>query len=124
MERTLSLLASAVATVGHLLFAVAARRSGGAVPRAFARLAAALAAWSFAHFLHDLMPDVVGREFAWIAALALPPTGLELAARVFGHAPRLARVARIAWIPATLLALALFFFPTRAIPAAAVALFP
>jgi hypothetical protein len=41
---TLSLLASAVAAFGHLVFALAAGRAPGAVPRAFAKVALVLAA--------------------------------------------------------------------------------
>src|SRR5262245_59001297 len=101
MVHALSLIASAVAAFGHLLFALAARagaagRAGG-VPRAFARVALALSAWSAAVFLDDLLDDV-GLQWPWIAAMAIPPLGLALAARVHGAAPRLDRLAVLFWI--------------------------
>jgi len=124
VERTLTLLASAVATLGHLLFALAAGRSGHAVPRAFARVAFALAAWSGALFLHDLFAPQVGSEIAWIASLALLPVGLDLAATMRGDAPRLARAARFAWWIAAAGAAPLAFWGERALPIATALLFP
>ena len=87
MIETLSLVASAVAAAGHLLFALAAGGAGGAIPRAFARVAFALAAWSAASFF-DLL-GTIGGEVPWIVALALPPYGIELASRLVGGSVRL-----------------------------------
>jgi len=120
----LSLFASPVAAFGHLAFALAARRAGGAIPRAFARVAFALGAWSAALFASDLLPGLVGAEVAWIVALAVVPAGLELAARVHGEAPRLALAARLAWIPAVLAAIPLALLGGRVVPLAAALLFP
>jgi len=121
---TLSLFASPVAAFGHLVFALAARRAGGATPRAFARVAFVLAAWSAALFASDLPHSFVGAEVPWIIALAVVPAGLELAARVHGAAPRLARAARLAWLPAALAAIPLAIQGSRFIPVAAALLFP
>jgi signal transduction histidine kinase len=121
---TLSLFASPVASFGHLVFALAARRAGGATPRAFARLAFVLAAWSAALFASDLPSSFVGAEVPWIIALAVVPAGLELAARVHGAAPRLARAARFAWLAAALAAIPLAIREGQFIPFAAALLFP
>src|SRR5687768_16925187 len=102
MINALSLIASAVAALGHLLFALAARAAGGSVPRAFARVALALAAWSAAVCLDDLLR--FGHEMTWIVALALPPVTLQLASKLHGNAPRLDRTAWAAWIVAALAA--------------------
>jgi signal transduction histidine kinase len=120
----LSLLASAVAAFGHLVFALAAGRARGPVPRAFAQLALVLAAWSAALFLNDLLPGIVRGEIPWIVALALPPVALELAARVHGDAPRLARTGRLAWIAAALVSIPLALEGAAAISFAAALLFP
>jgi signal transduction histidine kinase len=121
---TLSLFASAVAAFGHLVFALAAGRARGPVPRAFAQLALVLAAWSAALFLSDLLPAIVHAEIPWIVALALPPVTLELAARVHGEAPRLARAGRLAWVAAALVSVPLALKGAAAITVAAVLLFP
>jgi len=119
----LSLIASALAALGHLLFALAAGRSGGAVPRAFARVAFALACWSAAVFLDDLL-DEVGLEVPWIVALAIPPLGLELAARVHGAAHRLERLAGASWVLSALTAAPLAWRGAGVVPAAAFVLYP
>lgn len=121
---TLSLLASAVAAFGHLVFALAAGRARGPVPRAFARLALVLSGASAAMFLSDLLPTLVRAEIPWIVALALPPVTFELAARVHGAAPRLARAGRLAWIAAALVAIPLALAGARAISIAEALLFP
>jgi len=123
MIHTLSLVASAFAALGQLLFALAARSAGGAVPRAFARVALALACWSAAVFLDDLLPGV-GLEVPWLVAFAIPPLGLSLAARVHGTAPRLERAAGLAWVAALLAAFPLAFVGARAVPWAALLLYP
>jgi signal transduction histidine kinase len=120
----LSLLASAVAAFGHLVFALAAGRARGPVPRAFARLALVLSAWSAAIFLSDLLPGIVHGEIPWIVALALPPVALELAARVHGAAPKLTRAGRLAWIAAALVSIPLALKGPAAISVAAAILFP
>ncbi len=124
MLHTLSLLASAIAALGHLLFALSARRSGHAIPRAFARLALGLFGWSFALFLHDLFTPQVGDELPWIAALALPPLGLRLAAKLHGTAPRLERIADLVWIGAIAAAVPLVVAGARMVPVAAGVLYP
>jgi signal transduction histidine kinase len=122
MIHTLSLVASAVAALGQLVFALAARSAGGPVPRAFARVALALACWSAAVFLEDLLG--VGSAAAWIVALSIPPLGLALAARVGAPAPRLERAAGLAWLLAAATAIPLVLLGDRFSTWAALLLYP
>ncbi len=124
MERALPLLASAVAALGHLLFALAARRSGHPVPRAFGRVALTLSVWSAALFFHDLFAPHVGSELLWIIALALLPLGLELAAQIAQAGPQRLRLARFTWWIVLVAAVPLALIGDRAIDAAAWLLFP
>lgn len=124
MESTLTLLSSAVAALGHLLFALAARRSGHPVPRAFSRVALALSAWSAALLFHALQPRGDDAPLAWLLALALVPLGFELAAALHGEAARLRLAARIAWWVAAGVGVVLALAPGRGVPLATALLFP
>jgi signal transduction histidine kinase len=124
VEATLTLLSSAVATLGHLLFALAARRSGHPVPRAFSRVALALSAWSAALLFHSLQPRQDDASLAWLLALALVPLGFDLAAALHGAASRLRTAARAAWWVAAAVGGLLAVRPDRGVPVAMALLFP
>lgn len=124
MERALVLFASAVAAIGHLLFALAARRSGRPVPRAFARVALTLSAWSALLFLNDLFGPRFGVALRWVVALFLVPAGLQLAAALHDPRGRIRRLVPFTALGALALALLLAWFGERAIDGVAWLFFP